>query len=93
VKFESEVEQAEEMVDDLIDTEFKPQRFAGDKAYDNSGLRKNLVKKKFALTCLTEPKRIDLRSKDSNTTRNPKLFTVGKAPKAGKPRRLTGSLF
>jgi len=44
---ESEVDQANEIVDDLIARNLKPRRLAGDKGYDSSDLRKNLAEKEI----------------------------------------------
>ncbi len=44
---ESEVDQANELMDDLIARNLKPRRLAGDKGYDSSDLRKNLAEREI----------------------------------------------
>lgn len=92
---EAEVAQAEEIVGNLIDRGLKPTRMAGDKAYDNSALRKTLTDKGIQPYVPSRTKKD--RLKEQGFTYNKRSGTVrcrwGKKAIGSTPHQDGGLLF
>ncbi|GAW91331.1 hypothetical protein TC41_1813 [Calderihabitans maritimus] len=92
---ETEVDQVEEMVDDLIERDLKPRRLAGDKAYDGSDLRKDLSEKGIRTYVPNRTKKDRLQQQGFTYDRKSKTVQCQEGKKAigSTPHRKGGLTF